>query len=94
MCNHQNRERVCAEQIKNKQVCKCIHVIEINLNDLVEFVIVDATRSPLPVPLTTKHPMHLHGHKFAVLAMHEVNHALFFQQIFKKNVIIEKSILN
>ena len=45
-------------------------MIELDQNDLVEFVIVDATRRS--IPLTTKHPMHLHGHKFAVVAMHDV----------------------
>ena len=83
VCNHRNREKVCAEHIKNDEICKCIHIVEIRLNDLVEFVVVDATRFPLPVSLTPKHPMHLHGHKFAVTAMHDVGEILpYFQKFF------------
>jgi hypothetical protein len=72
VCSRLNREKVCEEQIKNDEICQCIHLVEIRLNDLVEIVIVDATRFPLPVNLTPKHPMHLHGHKFMVTAMHDV----------------------
>ena len=57
-------------------------MIEVDLNDLVEFVIVDATRFPLPVPLTPKHPMHLHGHKFAVTAMYDVRRIGYFKDNF------------
>ena len=38
--------------------------------DLVEFFIVDTTLTD--VDLEIKHPMHLHGHKYAVVAMHDV----------------------
>ena len=48
-------------------------MIEVDLNDLVEFILVDATHTVLPARLEAKHPMHLHGNRFAVVAMHEVH---------------------
>ena len=45
-----------------------------------EFILVDSTYTVLPqlTDLINKHPMHLHGYKFAVVALHEVDkHKLF-----------------
>ena len=64
MCNHLNKDKVCKVKF-----CRCIHIVNIKLKDMVEFIVVDATQG---ITMDVKHPMHLHGHKFAVVAMHDV----------------------
>ena len=45
----------------------CIYVLDVGLNDLVELVmVVEGKLFP------SGHPMHLHGHNFAVLGMEKV----------------------
>lgn len=38
MCNDQSKDKVCGVGAK---FCRCIHTLEVDLNDLVEFVIID-----------------------------------------------------
>ena len=38
MCNDQSKDQVCGVGAK---FCRCIHTLEVDLNDLVEFVIID-----------------------------------------------------
>ena len=71
MCNHLNKDEVCKDKF-----CKCIHIVNIKLNDMVEFIVVDATQG---TTMDVKHPMHLHGHKFAVVAMHDVYKYFIFK---------------
>lgn len=66
-CNQENRFSKC----NNTNYCSCIHLIEVDLGDLVELVLVDASYTKLPIRLENKHPMHLHGYSFAVVAFHE-----------------------
>ena len=69
ICNDKNKEKFCQEN----DYCTCTHLIEVDLNDTVEFVLVDAMFTKLPIILENKHPMHLHGYTFAVVAMNEVS---------------------
>ena len=76
LCNSENKYKFCP----NSGYCSCTHLIEVDTNDLVEFILVDSTYTVLPqlTDLINKHPMHLHGYKFAVVALHEVDkHKLF-----------------
>lgn len=68
-CNQDSRLSKCDK----KDYCSCIHLIEVNLGDLVELVLVDASYTKLPIRLENKHPMHLHGYSFAVVGLHEFN---------------------
>lgn len=49
----------------------CIHVLEIDLNDIVELIVYDEA-----VTFNTNHDVHLHGFDFAVVAMDKVNFTL------------------
>ena len=66
-CNQENKFSKC----NNTEYCSCVHLIEVDLGDLVELVLVDASYTKLPIKLENKHPMHLHGYSFAVVAFHE-----------------------
>jgi hypothetical protein len=71
LCNSGNREKFCSNGTYDH--CSCTHVIEVDTNDLVEFILVDSTYTKLPdTILVNKHPIHLHGHQFAVVAIQEV----------------------
>lgn len=65
MCNEQHKTQVCPA---NQTYCSCIYTYEFNLNEVVEFVIVDEGFT-----YQSNHPMHLHGHKYAVLGIDKVN---------------------
>jgi L-ascorbate oxidase len=47
--------------------CSCIHVLELELNDLVELIVIDEAFTHV-----SNHPMHLHGHSYAVIGMDKV----------------------
>ena len=63
ICNSMNKEQVCM----NKTFCSCLYTYEFELNDVVEFVIVDEGFT-----FQSNHPMHLHGHRYAVLGLDKV----------------------
>lgn len=46
------------------QFCRCVHLLRVRLNAVVEFILID--RAILPVN-ATGHPFHLHGHHFWVV---------------------------
>lgn len=50
----------CSNKEENT-FCKCIQIYELELNDLVEIILTDPVRS------SYSHPMHLHGHSFALI---------------------------
>jgi hypothetical protein len=62
ICNKINKTNNCMD----KEFCTCLHTLEVNLNDLVELVIIDGAG------LNENHPVHLHGHSFAVLGLGKV----------------------
>ena len=64
MCNSLNKDHVCEKD----KFCSCLHSYEFDIGDVVEFVIVDEGFT-----FHSNHPMHLHGHSFAVLAIEKVN---------------------
>ena len=47
--------------------CGCLHTLEISMNDVVELVIVDGGTQG------ENHPIHLHGHSFAVLGIEKAS---------------------
>ncbi|KAH9491785.1 hypothetical protein Btru_029498 [Bulinus truncatus] len=58
-CNAETVHKQCT-----KEWCACVHKYDLNLGDLVELVILDEGK-----PSHAYHPIHLHGHRFRVLAM-------------------------
>jgi L-ascorbate oxidase len=65
ICNQTNKDQVCP--LSESDYCSCIHVLELELNDLVELIIVDEGFT-----FQSNHPMHLHGHSFAVIGVNKV----------------------
>ena len=63
ICNS-TKAQACLEQ--NFGFCECVHVLEIDLNDLVEIILIDGSS------YFQNHPVHLHGHHFAVLGSDQV----------------------
>lgn len=56
-CNgHSLKEKKCLNE-ENATVCKCIHLLRVKLNSVVELVIYNLKDK-------ISHPIHLHGHKF------------------------------
>lgn len=45
--------------IHNSILCECIHRVKVKLNSIIEFALID-------IEDNSKHPFHLHGHKFYV----------------------------
>ena len=70
ICNENNINTVCP---KNKtEFCSCLHLIEVGLNDLVEFIFVDETLTTFDFNFETIHPIHTHGYSYAIVAMDTV----------------------
>ena len=63
LCNKDQMTPACEADAK---YCTCIHTLEVNVNDLVELVIIDGAALP------ENHPVHFHGHKFALLGLEKV----------------------
>lgn len=72
ICNSMNKEQVCM----NKTFCSCLYTYEFELNDVVEFVIVDEGFT-----FQSNHPMHLHGHRYAVLGLDKLNRSIKLDEI-------------
>jgi L-ascorbate oxidase len=53
------------------EYCHCIYTLELNVNDVVEFVMTDEAFT-----YQSNHPMHLHGHSFAVIGMGRLNRSV------------------
>lgn len=70
-CNSLNFKTACPQNI-TEYFCTCIHLIEADLNDLIEIVFVDENYTQLDLPTPVDHPMHIHGHAFAVVAQRRV----------------------
>ena len=62
ICNKLNKNLAC----HNQTFCSCVHTLEVNLNDLVELIVIDGAG------LNENHPIHLHGHSFALLGLEKV----------------------
>ncbi|XP_071839467.1 uncharacterized protein [Apostichopus japonicus] len=48
----------------SSEYCSCIHVIKTNINEIIEFVLINEEGG-----MTSNHAMHLHGYSFRVVAM-------------------------
>ena len=65
VCNQDSKKEICGN---NKTIlCSCIHLLEVDLNDVVELIVFDQAYT-----FTTNHNVHLHGFSFAVLGMDKV----------------------
>lgn len=62
ICNSNNLPSSCS----NLEICTCMHVLEVNLNDLVEMVFVDGG------DLAETHPIHIHGYNYAIIGSEKV----------------------
>ena len=68
ICNSENKNQTCPP---DADFCSCVHTYEFEIGDVVEFVIVDEGFT-----FQSNHPMHLHGHQFAVLAIQKVIYSI------------------
>jgi hypothetical protein len=65
-CDVTNMKRKSCIRNLDLTVCKCLHRLKVKLNDIVEIVAINlADKIP--------HPLHLHGHKFHVIATRVFN---------------------
>ena len=71
ICNQKNVDSVCP--VNTTEFCSCLHLIEVNINDLVELVFVDELVTQFDINVESIHPIHIHGHTFAVVAIDTVN---------------------
>jgi hypothetical protein len=70
ICNEDNINTVC--QANSTEFCSCLHLVEVNYGDLVEFIFVDETLNEFERSVETIHPIHMHGYTFAVISMDSV----------------------
>jgi hypothetical protein len=62
LCNSNNIGKVCPKWMTS--ICRCHHIVEVNLGDLVELVVFDEMQSAIAA-----HPIHIHGFNVAVVGM-------------------------
>ncbi|TRY73881.1 hypothetical protein TCAL_12804 [Tigriopus californicus] len=81
------KTRDCGES----EFCECIYVLRVDLNDIVEFVMIDEG-----VPYDVSHPFHLHGHAFHVVAMerHVANESHFGPKPFPGNWLNKQVVID
>ena len=72
-CNQDSRQPACDSNVN--EFCKCVHLIEIALNDLVEVIVVDGGSQG------ENHPVHLHGQSFAVLGMDKLGESVLIDDV-------------
>jgi len=80
-CNHSNINDVCPSY--EKKLCSCIHMIRVELNNTVEFVIVHEKDKENHKNIPTLHTMHIHGYSFAIVGMGQFNNV---DQLYLKDV--------
>ncbi|CAG5118317.1 unnamed protein product, partial [Candidula unifasciata] len=68
-CNNKTVAEDCSQVL-----CQCVHLLNFDLGDIVEFVLVSFTN-------TVVHPMHMHGHSFRVVAMRSFYHDLTVESV-------------
>ena len=75
ICNHINKSEACSDP---NEYCSCVYMLEFNIGDVVEFVIVDES-----IIFQSNHPMHLHGHSFAVLGIDKLAKSIKLDDVIK-----------
>ncbi|KAL3276760.1 hypothetical protein HHI36_012127 [Cryptolaemus montrouzieri] len=58
--------------------CECPHVVNLELNSVVELIIIDKGFA-----YDANHPFHLHGHAFRVVAMEKVGHNVTVEKVYQ-----------
>jgi L-ascorbate oxidase len=76
ICNENNMNVTCPNS--KTEFCSCLHLIEVDLNDLVEFIFVDEIYTTFEINVETIHPIHLHGYSYAIVAMDKVRKSKMF----------------
>ena len=66
-CSSDNVDNICPS--RTTHYCSCIHIIEVNFNDLVEFIFVDESLTVFEFDAETIHPIHMHGHAYSIVSM-------------------------
>ena len=64
-CNQENRQQAGCSR-NTSEFCRCIHLLNVNLHDIVEVIVIDGGSQE------ENHPIHLHGQSFAVLGVEKV----------------------
>ncbi|KAK3090802.1 hypothetical protein FSP39_014772 [Pinctada imbricata] len=72
-CNEDTVNKNCTEEF-----CECVHVLKVDLNDVVEFIVVDEGKI-----WDANHPMHLHGYSYRVIGMDRLNSSTTLEQVKK-----------
>lgn len=83
-CNHSNINDVCPSY--EKKLCSCIHMIRVELNNTVEFVIVHEKDKENHKNIPTLHTMHIHGYSFAIVGMGQVIRIKSLNKYYKKSL--------
>lgn len=76
-CNGHSLNETCLRD-QNTTVCKCTHLLRVDLDSNVEFIVYNLKDK-------ISHPLHLHGHKF-----HVIDSGLI-SDIFKRTEVNEKT---
>jgi len=75
LCNWETTN-TCRNASPNEFICSCVHMLEIPLNAIVEFIFVDEGRA-----YDLSHPMHLHGQSFRVIGMDQLGSSTTVAQL-------------
>ncbi|KAK9884427.1 hypothetical protein WA026_007274 [Henosepilachna vigintioctopunctata] len=74
LCNETTvRDKDC-----QNNYCECPHVVNVDLNAVVELIIIDKGFA-----YDANHPFHLHGHAFRVIAMERVGKNVTVEEVYK-----------
>lgn len=89
MCNQRDHQKACPDPA---EFCSCIHTVELDLGDVVEFIFIDEAievQANHPCKMTScvldppdscsnfsVNPVHLHGYNFAVVGMAKLNDSI------------------
>ena len=65
-CNKTTKKNICPNN--DTKLCECVHMLEFNLNELVEIIFADGGYLP------ENHAMHLHGHHFAFIGLEQAKY--------------------
>ena len=73
ICDQNKRAPACSNN--PDEFCSCVHVLHVDLHDVVEVVIVDGGSQQ------ENHPIHLHGQSFAVLGIDKLGESVLIDDI-------------
>ncbi|XP_071793343.1 uncharacterized protein [Asterias amurensis] len=82
-CNQESSDQ---GECNGEKLCKCIHTIELQLNQRIEIILFN----PNIEGFSVLHPMHLHGMQYKILAMDRIENASIenIRQLYRQGKII------